>query len=406
MNSRTAAPPVPSKVVTQLRRLVAGEIANAKAYDVPALCRRLGLGDGQEAEAYDSKAKYAQRRLADVSAAEVMAIAKSLLEEADNFDLSETVCKIEELGSAEVTELSRRRLLALFDTTPLATTVDEIDLIRKVWPIRAMSPVYEPTWGQTATLEDNIIQHTVRNFDWSGKELLEHLGLLTCSRTLLFKFLEAVVDPMMRNPDEQIALAASLNAVLAHDGYSLEVVRRVSGSPLYGVRSIVVGAPSDIGISAALVAFDPTDVHSRWEEALHSRQVNPQRAITLSRTLLEDVCKWVLTQAAEPFDDGADLPLLYRRMAKVLNLAPDDHTEQVFKQILSGCNSVVTGLGTLRNKLGDAHSIGPVRARPLPRHAELAVNLAGAMATFLVATWEAKRSAASGERQVSQGSNP
>jgi hypothetical protein len=41
--------------------------------------------------------------------------------------------------------------------------------------------------------------------------------------------------------------------------------------------------------------------------------------------------------------------------------------------------------------LGDAHSQGPMRAKPLPRHAELAVNLAGTMATFLVATWEARR---------------
>ena len=328
------------------------------------------------------------------------------MEEVDNFHLIELVCKIDELGSAEVTELSRRRLLALFDSTPLSTAVDEIDLIRKVWPISAMAPVYEPTWGQTATLEDNIIQHTVRNCDWSGKELLEHLGLLTCSRTLLFRFLESVVDPMMRTAVEQVALAKSVNALLVHDGYTLEVVRKVSGSPVYEVRALAVGAPSDEGISAALVAFDPTDVHPRWQEALQSRQDNPQRAITLSRTLLEDVCTWVLTQASEPFDDGADLPLLYKRLAKVLNLAPDDHTEQVFKQILSGCNSVVTGLGALRNKLGDAHSIGPVRARPLPRHAELAVNLAGAMATFLVATWEAKRSGPSGERQVAESSNP
>ncbi|CAO4132910.1 hypothetical protein OFEAOIEE_LOCUS633 [Methylorubrum extorquens] len=73
-------------------------------------------------------------------------------------------------------------------------------------------------------------------------------------------------------------------------------------------------------------------------------------------------------------------------------LAPDDHTEQVFKQILGSCQSVVESLGSLRNKLSDAHSPGPKRARPQPRHAELAVNLAGAMATFLVATWQTRRS--------------
>jgi hypothetical protein len=88
-----------------------------------------------------------------------------------------------------------------------------------------------------------------------------------------------------------------------------------------------------------------------------------------------------------------DLPALYRKLSKAVQLAPDDHSEQVFKQILGNCQSVVESLGALRNKLGDAHGGGPKRARPAPRHAELAVNLAGSMATFLVATWEARKGA-------------
>jgi Abortive infection C-terminus len=42
------------------------------------------------------------------------------------------------------------------------------------------------------------------------------------------------------------------------------------------------------------------------------------------------------------------------------------------------------------DKLSDAHGKGKVPAKPEARHAELAVNLAGAMATFLVQTWEAQ----------------
>ena len=58
--------------------------------------------------------------------------------------------------------------------------------------------------------------------------------------------------------------------------------------------------------------------------------------------------------------------------------------------------SVVQGLGTLRNRLSDAHGIGMSASRPAPRHAELAVNLAGSMAGFLVATWEASEEFAEG----------
>ena len=48
---------------------------------------------------------------------------------------------------------------------------------------------------------------------------------------------------------------------------------------------------------------------------------------------------------------------------------------------------------TLRNRIGDAHGQGRNPVRPAPRHAALAVNLAGSVATFLVETWQGKQEA-------------
>jgi hypothetical protein len=98
-------------------------------------------------------------------------------------------------------------------------------------------------------------------------------------------------------------------------------------------------------------------------------------------------------QSLKSDTDRDELPALYRKLAKAMSLAPDDHTESIFKQILGGCSAIVEGLGALRNKLSDAHSPGPKRARPMPRHAELAVGLSGAMAQYLVATWNARQEA-------------
>ena len=117
-------------------------------------------------------------------------------------------------------------------------------------------------------------------------------------------------------------------------------------------------------ITSTLNAFDPDQIGERWQRAQDSKSKDPERAITLARTLVEDVCKWILHDAGESWEDKDDLPALYKKLSKTLNLAPDDYTEQVFKQILSGCQSDVTALGALRNKLGDAHSIGPRRIRP------------------------------------------
>jgi hypothetical protein len=121
---------------------------------------------------------------------------------------------------------------------------------------------------------------------------------------------------------------------------------------------------------------------------MERRETDPQGAITLAGTLLESVCKHILDDRGVVYENDGDLPGLYKLVAK-LNLSPSQHSEAVFRQILGGCTAVVEGLGALRNRLSDAHGQGKRPVKPAPRHAELAVNLAGAVALFLVATHQA-----------------
>jgi hypothetical protein len=90
-------------------------------------------------------------------------------------------------------------------------------------------------------------------------------------------------------------------------------------------------------------------------------------------------------------EKNIDISELYKLTASELNLSPDQHSEKIFKQILGGCSGIINGLGTLRNKHGDAQGSGPAAIKPKPRHAELAVNLAGSMAIFLMQIYEAKK---------------
>jgi hypothetical protein len=162
--------------------------------------------------------------------------------------------------------------------------------------------------------------------------------------------------------------------------------------PLLTALEAQSASPSDDSTSAVLARFDWNEVQAAWHKALERKTADPEGAITAARTLLESVCKHVLDEAGVPYDSKADLPKLYGVTAEHLNLAPSKHTEDIFKQILGGCHSVVQGLGALRSKVGDAHGQGKKAVRPAPRHAELAVNLAGAMATFIAQTWEKVRS--------------
>jgi hypothetical protein len=146
-------------------------------------------------------------------------------------------------------------------------------------------------------------------------------------------------------------------------------------------------APVDPVVSGALQNFDADGVHKVWSKALERRHTDPEGAITSARTLLETVCKRILDETETAYDDKDDLPGLYKAVATKLNIAPSLNTEETFKRILGGATSVVEGLGSLRNKIGDAHGQGGNPVRPSPRHAQLAVNLAGTMATFIVETW-------------------
>lgn len=145
--------------------------------------------------------------------------------------------------------------------------------------------------------------------------------------------------------------------------------------------------PADPVVSKVLQSFDADGVHRVWIKALERRHTDPEGAITSARTLLETVCKRVLDETGTDYDDKDDLPGLYRAAATKLNIAPSKHTEETFRRILGGATSVVEGLGSLRNKVADAHGRGKKAVRPSARHAQLAVNMAGTMATFIVETW-------------------
>ena len=102
---------------------------------------------------------------------------------------------------------------------------------------------------------------------------------------------------------------------------------------------------------------------------------------------MEVVTKRILDEHSLGYRDDDDLPKLYAKAASALNLAPSQHSEEPIKRILGGVMTLVNGIGTLRNRLSDSHGReGALRVRPSQRQANLAVNAAGAVASFLVET--------------------
>jgi hypothetical protein len=141
-------------------------------------------------------------------------------------------------------------------------------------------------------------------------------------------------------------------------------------------------------VKRLLHSCSSSTVAEAWLRIQARREADPEGAITAARALLESTCKYVLDELGLEYGASEELPALYGKAATAMNLAPRNHNEQVFKQILSGCISVVNGLAAMRNALGDAHGRAARSPKPSARHADLAVNLAGSISSFLIATYE------------------
>jgi hypothetical protein len=150
-------------------------------------------------------------------------------------------------------------------------------------------------------------------------------------------------------------------------------------------------SPSDDAITEVLSKIDSDFVHETWRTALRRRFEDPDGAITVARSLLETVCKHILYEVGISFDKNTELLELYHLTSKNLNIAPGKYSERVLKRTLGGLVVVIEGVGSLRNIFGDAHGKSVDSENPDVRHAELAVNISGALSTFLISTWESQK---------------
>ena len=136
------------------------------------------------------------------------------------------------------------------------------------------------------------------------------------------------------------------------------------------------------------ILFDERDIQTEWQKCIDRKITDPKGAITSARTLLESMLKYILSELKVPYKEKDDIIDLYKSVAAKLNLAPQQGHETFFKQILSGTHSIVQGIGTMRNKLSDAHAHEPDMENPIYRHSEFAVNIAGATALFLYKSYK------------------
>ena len=136
-------------------------------------------------------------------------------------------------------------------------------------------------------------------------------------------------------------------------------------------------------------------VQRELNRALISVKDDPEDAVTAACSLLESVCRSLLSELSLSLPVKKDIDGLIRAVQEPLGLSPGktdlpSDIEADVRQILSGVTSVAKGIGALRTHGGDAHGREKGYRRIDARIARLSINAAGCLAMFLIETWEQK----------------
>ncbi len=113
---------------------------------------------------------------------------------------------------------------------------------------------------------------------------------------------------------------------------------------------------------------------------------NPGLAFDLSKTLVESVCRTVLSERAISYADDDDLPKLFKMVSQFLPFLPEtasgeSETRQSLNRTLNGLSTAILGICQLRNQCGFA-SHGSGSPRP-PLESAQALMVAEAADTII-----------------------
>ncbi|CAL9592145.1 hypothetical protein SUDANB105_05245 [Streptomyces sp. enrichment culture] len=141
-----------------------------------------------------------------------------------------------------ITDVTRRRLRDGLKGGWWGGTLDEVQFLSRLYDLDNL-PSYD---SRFITAAQDVWQHCINNpSDWEDDWIWhdERFGLADSDDALL-RFLAEMLHPEVRTDAEEAErLCAFFNKTLAHDGYELIEVDRISGAPVLAARTIGAAVP-------------------------------------------------------------------------------------------------------------------------------------------------------------------
>ena len=228
-------------LLDELCEHIASALGAAQVHELPALSEGLGLAPGTEQEALLSKRLYVKNRIQDLREPALMSLAEAVLEKFSNPSLAALVSEMTAHAMHRVSEITRRNALKALNG--VEQLFGQTDLFARLGFIE-MQQRRDPTAGHSldlVTLAGQIRRHQQRNDGWSHEWILIECGALACSQARFFQLLEMLLNPIVRQGEEQSRLASTLGRILGSDGFRLVVTGEQSRHPIYRVARIPAG---------------------------------------------------------------------------------------------------------------------------------------------------------------------
>lgn len=162
----------------------------------------------------------------------------------------------------------------------------------------------------------------------------------------------------------------------------------------YHTGGLILGAANALptkSLKQILQARDLAGVDKEFERALANVEKDPPAAITAACSILELLFKVYIEDNAIEMPGDQSLKPLWRAASKHLGLDPSSIEDDDVKKVLSGLNSVVDGIGSLRTHVGSAHGRGRRVYRLQTRHARLAIHASHTSVSFFLETWDERK---------------
>ncbi len=279
-----------------------------------------------------------------------------------------------------ISELTRRNIIDELRVRSVCWhgRLDELGFIKRIFDIKSL-PSND---GRFQDMEGDFWQHRVNNYDWEDDWIYEddRLNLMRCEDQVFLKFLCEMINPIVRSDSNEVQnLLEIFNNHLEGDFFKLDVEKTISKKPIFHA----------IKIDAISVTFENKKMIGRSFVGEQLKKCETKLAqndfdgaITNARSLLEDViARDIYKQiAGKEMQTKGDLIQDYKVIKKLLNLVENKQLDDSFKQVTVGLSSIVNGLSSIGNKMGDRHSR---EIKPERHHAKLAINAAKTICDFL-----------------------